>query len=125
VWSKCSGRLVSSSLTMSIPLPSTPSAGSLWQCTAAGSHSNGSSSSSCILKLTGEHWKSWLSVSAPFSPKREIRTNAFAVFEDKELADQAVLAVEKEIHADAYDRTKQDVAHAENLGEKQVPSNTV
>jgi hypothetical protein len=54
-----------------------------------------------------------------------METNALAVFEDKELADQAVLAVEKEIHADAYDPTKQDVAHAEVLGEKQVPSNTV
>jgi hypothetical protein len=47
------------------------------------------------------------------------------VFEDKELADQAVLAVEKEIHADVYDPTKQDVVHAEHLGEKQVAPNTV
>lgn len=47
------------------------------------------------------------------------------MFEDKELADQAVLAVEKEIHADAYDPTKQDVVHAEHPGEKQVASNTV
>lgn len=45
------------------------------------------------------------------------------VFEDKEFADQAVLAVEKEIHADAYMKT--DVAHTEELGEKQVPVTTV
>lgn len=64
-------------------------------------------------------------MSVSSSPHLEMETNALAVFEDKELADQAVLAVEKEIHADAYDPTKQDVAHAEVLGEKQVPSNTV
>ncbi|KAN0092036.1 sugar transporter-like protein [Hyaloscypha variabilis] len=45
------------------------------------------------------------------------------LFEDKELADQAVLAVEKEIHADAYMKT--DVAHTEEVGEKQVPVTTV
>ena len=47
------------------------------------------------------------------------------MFEDKEFADQAVLAVEKVIHADAYDPTKQAVTHAEDLGNKQVPSSTV
>jgi hypothetical protein len=55
----------------------------------------------------------------------ELEANALVVFEDKELADQAVLAVEKEIHADVYDPTKQDVVHAEHLGEKQVAPNTV
>ena len=43
------------------------------------------------------------------------------VFEDKEFADQAVLAVEKEIHGDM----KTDVPHTEELGEKQVPVTTV
>lgn len=54
----------------------------------------------------------------------ELEANALVVFEAKELADQAVLAVEKEIHADAYNPAKQDVAHAEHLGEKQFPSDT-
>jgi hypothetical protein len=52
-----------------------------------------------------------------------MKTNLVIVFEDKELADQAVLAVEKEIHADAYMKT--DVAHTEEVGEKQVPVTTV
>jgi hypothetical protein len=63
--------------------------------------------------------------SSLFSIYIELEANTLVVFEDKELADQAVLAVEKEIHADAYDPTKQDVVHAEHLGEKQIPSDTV
>lgn len=55
----------------------------------------------------------------------ELEANALVVFEVKELADQAVLAVEEEIHADAYHPAKQDVAHEEHLVEKQVPSNMV
>jgi len=58
------------------------------------------------------------------SLKLELEANALVVFEVKELADPAVLAVEKDIHADAYDSAKQDVAHAEHIEEKQVPSNT-
>lgn len=68
----------------------------------------------------GELWKSWLSVSGT-RDILSLKLTFVAVFEDKDLADQAVLAVEKEIHSDAYDPTKQDV----ELGEKQVPANTV
>lgn len=40
------------------------------------------------------------------------------VFEDKHLADEAVVAVEKEIHDDvgAEDDTKQEIGHLENGG---------
>lgn len=40
------------------------------------------------------------------------------VFEDKHLADEAVVAVEKEIHDDvgAEEDTKQEVGHLENRG---------
>jgi hypothetical protein len=60
------------------------------------------------------------------SLKLELEANALAMFEDKELAvaDKAVLAVEKEIHADAYDPAKQYMAHTEHLGEKQIPFHT-
>jgi len=109
---------------MSTPLPSTQSAGSSWLCTADGLPSNGSLYSSYTQKLTGELWRSWPSVSRPLFII-ELDANALVVFEDKELADQAVLAVEKEIHGDAYDPAKQDVVHAEHLGEKQIPSDTV
>jgi hypothetical protein len=62
----------------------------------------------------------------PLSFSVQVKTDDLViVFEDKELADQAVHAVEKEIHADAYDPTKQDITHAEDLGEKQVPTNKV
>jgi hypothetical protein len=48
------------------------------------------------------------------------------VFEDKEFADQAVLAVEKEIHHDAFDPTKQAVVvHSEDIASRQSPTNRV
>ena len=59
------------------------------------------------------------------SLKLELEANALVVFEVKELADPAVLAVEKDIHADAYDPAKQYMEHTEHLGEKQIPSDTV
>lgn len=53
----------------------------------------------------------------PETHGRTLEELAF-LFEDKQLADQAVLAVEKEIHQDAFDPMKEAAVHTEDAGEK-------
>ena len=47
-------------------------------------------------------------------------TSCVIVFEDKALADNVVVAVEKQIHYEDTDPTKQEVTHIEHTANKTV-----
>lgn len=90
-----------------------------------GFSSNFASFISFTLRHPVELWKNWLSVRLKFSVlvfmfDISVLTSCAIVFEDKDLATRAVIAVEKQIHHEDMDvenpSTKVDTSHVEQLG---------
>ena len=59
-------------------------------------------------------------IKNPCVPISHMLTSCAIVFEDKTLADNVVVAVEKQIHYDDTDPTKQEVIHVEETAPKAV-----
>lgn len=82
-----------------------------------GSLLNSPSFSSSTPRLQEELSKNWLSVSSfyIYTETKPVLISS-TVFEDKELADKAVIAVEKQIHhEDMVGEEKQTVVHSEGI----------
>jgi hypothetical protein len=94
-FSSSSAEVLTSSQPSSIPSGLTISRGDGSSYIAAGSRMRLSLSGSCFQKLSVEHWRNWPSVS--YTPLNLVERSAdhVAVFEDKDMTDRAVIAVEK------------------------------